>query len=95
MTKLPSADASAIGNPGSARPFTPRQPLSRLPPEACAPHSMMCPATVPAATLSQSSGDQPNSWKIGPRVSPVSVTRPVTTTSAPPLSASTIGAMPR
>ena len=56
---------------------------------------MMCPATVPAATLSQSSGDQPNSWKIGPSVSPVSVTRPVTTTSAPPRSASTIGAMPR
>ena len=45
---------------------------------------MMWPATVPAATLSQSSGDQPNSWKIGPSVSPVSVTRPVTTTFAPP-----------
>ena len=26
---------------------------------------MMCPATVPAATLSQSSGSQPNSWNIG------------------------------
>ena len=51
-------------------PFTERQPLSRLPPEACAPHSMMCPATVPAATLSQSSGDQPNSWKIGPEREP-------------------------
>jgi len=84
-----------MGKPGFSNPFTRCQPLSRLPPEHCAPHSMMCPATVPAAIRSQSSERHPNSCTSGPRVRPVSVTRPVTTTLAPPRSASTIGAMPR
>jgi hypothetical protein len=31
----------------------------QFPPVHCAPHSMMCPAMVPAASLSKSSGRQP------------------------------------
>ena len=52
----------------------------QLPPEHCAPHSMMWPAMIPAASWSQSSRAQPNSWRSGAIVSAVSVERPVTTT---------------
>jgi hypothetical protein len=54
----------------------------------------MCPATMPAASRSQSSAPQPNSWRSGAIVSAVSVERPVTTTFAPRASASTIGVEP-
>ena len=56
---------------------------------------MIWPATIPHASLSQSSGFQPNSWIIGAIVMPVSVTRPVTITCAPCLSASTTGHAPK
>ena len=62
---------------------------------AWAPHSMMWPATMPAARRSQSSMSQPNSWIMGARVMPVSVTRPVTTIWQPASRAATTGSAPR
>ena len=67
----------------------------KLPPVHCAPHSMMCPATMPAATRSQSVGDQPNSNIIGASVTAASATRPVMITFAPRSSAFTIPPAPR
>ncbi len=46
--------ASAIGNPMWAMSGTERQSAEKFPPDACPPHSRMCPATVPAASRSQS-----------------------------------------
>ena len=69
-------DVGEIGNVA-------RQSYTQLPPDACAPHSIMCPAMMPAASLSQSSARQPNSCTSGAIVSAVSVERPVTTTLAP------------
>ena len=66
----------------------------KFPPVLCAPHSTMCPATIPAASRSQSSGAQANAWIIGASVIPVSVQRPVTTICAPLFSASTTGHAP-
>jgi hypothetical protein len=44
----PSAAISAIGKPGCMRSATVRNP-EKLPPVACGPHSMTCPAaTAPA-----------------------------------------------
>ncbi len=60
----------------------------------CAPHSTMCPATVPAASRFQSVAPQPNSAISGDRTSPGSVERPVTTMSAPWRSASATGNEP-
>jgi hypothetical protein len=54
----------------------------------------MCPAMMPAASLSQSVALQPNSCRSGAIVSAVSVERPVMTTLAPLASASTIGVLP-
>ena len=71
------------------------QSTPQLPPLHWAPHSMVWPATVPAASLSQSSARQPKAWTMGASVSPVSVTRPVMTMSAPWRSACTTGAAPR
>ena len=82
ITLLPSAAISAIGNPGRAIPGTVRNP-EKLPPVACAPHSMMCPAVTAPARASQSSGVQPCHHAAGPTVSEASVTRPVITMSAP------------
>ena len=65
-----------------------------LPPVLCAPHSMMWPATMPAASRSQSSGAQWNAWIMGASVMPVSVQRPVTTICAPDFRASTTGHAP-
>ena len=59
------------------------QSYRQLPPEHCAPHSMMWPAMMPAASRSQSSAAQPNSWRSGAIVSAVSVDRPVMTMFAP------------
>ena len=67
----------------------------KLPPVHWVPHSMMCPATTPAARRSQSSSAQPNSWIMGARVTPVSVTRPEMTTLAPMSSAFATGCAPR
>src|SRR3981081_186183 len=53
-----------------------RQSYRQFPPEHCAPHSMMWPAMIPAASLSQSVAPQPNSWRSGAIVSAVSVARP-------------------
>ncbi len=84
-TNVPSGRASTIGKPTLARSGIDSQSNWQLPPEHCAPHSMMWPATVPAASRSQSSRCQPNSWISGASVSPVSVARPVMTTRAPRL----------
>ena len=73
--------------------FTLRQSV-RLPPVLCAPHSMMWPATMPAASRSQSSGAHPKRWIIGASVMPVSVQRPVTTMRAPLRRPSTTGQAP-
>ena len=77
--------------PGKSR--IPRQSV-KLPPVLCAPHSTMCPATIPEASRFQSSGAQSKAWIIGASVMPVSVQRPVTTICAPLFSASTTGQAP-
>ena len=61
-------------------------------PVAWAPHSTTCPATTAPASASRSSGDQPCHQAAGPTTKDASVTRPVTTTSAP---ASSAAAMPK
>ena len=91
---VPSGVASTRGKPRLERLFTFCQSV-KFPPVHWVPHSMMWPATMPAASRSQSSAAQPNSWIIGARVTPVSVTRPVMTTLAPISSAFTTGAAPR
>jgi hypothetical protein len=49
ITDEPSAAISAIGNPHLSMPGTCVNP-EKLPPVACAPHSMTCPAvTAPAS----------------------------------------------
>jgi hypothetical protein len=67
----------------------------KLPPVAWAPHSMMCPATMPLARRSQSSPAQPKAWIMAARVMPVSVTRPQRTISGSCLNASTTGSAPK
>jgi hypothetical protein len=91
---VPSAAASTSGNPRLEKLLTLCQSV-KLPPVHWVPHSMMWPATIPAAIRSQSSAAQPNSWIIGASVTPVSVTRPVMTTLAPISRAFTTGAAPR
>ena len=51
----PSGDTSITGYPILGKSRIERQSV-KLPPVLCAPHSTMCPATMPAASLSQSSG---------------------------------------
>ena len=95
ISKLPSGDASTIGYPTLARSGMRSQSMRQLPPLHCAPHSIVCPATVPAASRSHASARHPKACIKGPRVSPVSVTRPVITIPAPRRSASTTGPAPR
>jgi hypothetical protein len=64
--KEPSARASTMGNPTRSMAGIVHQSTSAFPPEACAPHSLMCPATTPCARRSQSSGAQPNVCIMGP-----------------------------
>ncbi len=95
MTKSPFGEASTIGKPMFARSGMLCQSNWQLPPEHCPPHSMMCPAIVPVATLSQSLNCQPNSCISGASVKPVSVSRPPTMICAPLSNASTSGFAPR
>ena len=67
----------------------------KLPPVAWAPHSMMWPATMPAARRSWSPGPQPNAWISGARVMPVSVTLPQMTMSGSKRSAAATGMAPK
>ncbi len=94
MTLLPSASISAIGKPGTTLSGTVRKP-EKLPPVACAPHSMMCPAVTAPASASQSSRAQPCHQAAGPTTSEASVTRPQTTMSAPAASAAAMPQPPR
>ena len=98
MTEEPSAAISAIGNPSgaSARPESrrARKPL-KLPPVAWAPHSMTWPATTAPASSSYDVAVQPK-WAIaGPTTTEASVTRPVTTMSAPRVRAAAMPKPPR
>ena len=61
----PSALHSPIGMPMPAQSGTSRQSVN-VPPVTWAEHSSRCPASVPAASLSKSSGPQPNSWISAP-----------------------------
>ena len=94
ITLLPSASISAIGNPGR-----PRSRISlknaKLPPVAWQPHSITCPATTAPASASYCVRFQPWWAAAGPTITEASVTRPVTTTSAPACSASAIPQAPR
>lgn len=78
ITAVPSSASSAIGNPGAVMPGTSAKP-EKLPPVACGPHSMTCPATTPAASRSQSPVPQPCHQAAGPAVNDASATRPQTT----------------
>src|SRR5215213_4894734 len=51
ITKVPSGEASTIGKPTSARFGMLRHSYWQLPPDACAPHSMMCPVIGGPAKL--------------------------------------------
>ena len=62
---------------------------------AWVPHSMTWPTTTAPARRSQSARAQPKCHAAGPTTSEASVTRPVTTTSAPPASASAMPNPPR
>lgn len=94
ITDEPSAAISPIGNPGRVMPGTERKP-EKLPPVACAPHSITCPAVTAPASASNSSGPQPCHQAAGPEVSDASVTRPATTMSAPAASAAAMPNPPR
>src|SRR6266511_383042 len=69
-------------------------PISRkpekLPPVACAPHSITWPATTAPASVSWSPGVHPHHQAAAPLAREASATRPVTTTSAPASSAAAI-----
>ncbi len=67
----------------------------KLPPVAWVPHSTMWPATVAPASSSYDVGVQPNRETAGPTTTEASVTRPVTTTSAPASRAAAIPNAPR
>ena len=82
-TDEPSGCSSAIGKPGRCPPSGNSVKKLKLPPVTCAPHSIRCPATVAPASASRSSRVQPKRAIAGPTASEASVTRPVTTTSAP------------
>ena len=94
ITLLPSAAISAIGNPGrSSRGISVKN--AKFPPVAWQPHSITCPAATAPASASYSSRSQPWCAAAGPTITDASVTRPVTTTSAPSRSASAIPQAPR
>ena len=67
----------------------------KLPPVAWVPHSSTCPATTAPASSSYDVGVQPKWATAGPTTSEASVTRPVTTTSAPAASAAAMPKPPR
>ena len=94
ITELPSRSNSAIGKPGRSRRSIERKP-EKLPPVACAPHSITCPATTAPASASRSAGCQSHHHAAAPVTSEASATRPVTTTSAPRRSAAAIPKPPR
>ena len=79
-----SSRTSAIGKPMRSTSGTSFSPGSaKYPPVACPPHSSRCPVSTPHAIASRSSAVQPSVAMIGPSASALSVTRPVTITSAP------------
>ena len=92
--KLPSDETSTIGNPMLSKLLTKCQSV-KFPPVHCAPHSMMWPAKLPAASLSYSLYSQSNSCINGPNTTALSTHRPVITISAPSSSACLIPAAPR
>ena len=95
MTLDPSAATSATGKPsGRSRWGRWRKPL-KLPPVAWLPHSMTWPATTAPASSSYDVGVQPWCATAGPTTREASVTRPVTTTSAPAVSAAAMPKPPR
>ncbi|MDQ1105950.1 hypothetical protein QE405_003234 [Nocardioides zeae] len=96
-TNEPSRRTSAIGNPsGVVSASAGRSPNpEKLPPVAWQPHSMTWPATTAPASWSWSSGVQPKWAAAGPTTTEASVTRPVTTTSAPAVRASAMPNAPR
>ena len=99
ITLEPSAAISAIGKPsgfaGSMPSMTSRRKPEKLPPVAWAPHSMTWPATTAPASSSYDVGVQPWCATAGPTTTLASVTRPVTTTSAPAVSAAAMPKPPR
>jgi hypothetical protein len=95
ITLDPSAAISASGKPsGRSRWGRVRNP-EKLPPVAWVPHSSTWPATTAPASSSYDVGVQPKRAIAGPTTREASVTRPVTTMSAPPLSAAAIPKPPR
>ena len=94
ITDEPSAATSATGKPSGRDRSTSAKP-EKLPPVAWQPHSMTCPATTAPASASYAVGSQPCHQAAGPTTSEASVTRPVTTTSAPPASAAAMPNPPR
>src|SRR4051794_33647608 len=67
----------------------------KLPPVAWQPHSSTWPATTAPASSSYAVGLQPCHHTAGPTTSEASVTRPVTTTSAPAARAAAMPKPPR
>ncbi len=67
----------------------------KLPPVAWQPHSSTWPATVAPASSSYDVADQPWWAAAAPTTSEASVTRPVTTTSAPARRAAAMPKPPR
>src|SRR6266496_4126900 len=94
ITDDPSRPISASGNPGWVRSAISRKP-EKLPPVACAPHSITWPATTAPASASWSPGVHPHHQAAAPLAREASATRPVTTTSAPASSAAAIPKPPR
>ena len=96
ITASPLSDTSAMGKPISHGRSTEAN-CDDIPPVAQAPHSSRWPTMTAAPSRSQSGSSkvQPNSCIIGPTKRALSEQRPVSTTSAPAASASTIPSEPR